>query len=747
MLSSLLSRLHVGAGLLALVLLLGTLFASCGSPQDAQETEKPTRAESETERSTDESRQTETVPESGTGLDPETSSVDDSSYPARLVYEFDEHADNRIPGCIAGTIRIEDIPDSVSAPYLLLYFADDRDLLAGYDELLSIPYSGSGSAVAQIKDGTYLPREATRLMVIPSKSAFQPSTPSLDLAVGSYRFPAGKHLVLPDAPLFTFGAVSDVHMNYESYDRGAYQKWANALQFYKQNTMDIVVIGGDLTGDDNLESDYRKYNEILDDSRYDPDDVFECTGNHGNTKNSIRLFIDAIATGDEIFPAEGVPYYHVEKGNNIFIFMAQELKSPGDSASYDNFSKEQIDWLESLLKQHYGKDKNIFILEHSPFLDFGPGDRYKGDYTACVTFNPHYTNTMRLKSLLSTYRDIILMSGHTHLTLYDQENYSSFNGAFARMIHLPSSCQPCGYGQGSTYTKSYDGRKAVTPTYGSETYLCYVYEDYILYIGYNLSTGTIIPGACLLLQTHLDYTDIPSLEDEEPEEISFSGAGTQSDPFLIRNSQDFYNLTVLFNQSTDQNHMYGQGLYFLQTEDIDMTGFKDYDGTFANGNSKCFFSGFYDGDGHSIRVDINSSGQKSVFPYTYGTIQNLSVKGKIKTSTSAQPFRTNYGTIANVVIEMELDSDLTHGVCYSNYGTVANVVSRTTLSGNTRNPVSSNTTNDNLTNVFFKSNASGGYGSALTNTDAALTTLNSYADAHGYVPFCLQDGQIELDPS
>ena len=735
-----LSGKHPLFQMLMALLLVCLILASCGAPSPDGEGTTETRARDS------ESEQTPNQTEMDSETESETDPVKD--YPASILCSFDGHVDNDIRGCIAGTVTVDKIPEDLSCRYLLIYFADDQGILEGYDELLSIPYSGTSSVSGVIKDGTYLPGCVTRLVAVPSATAFLGKIPADDSVIGSYRFPDSKKLLLDEQPLFTFGAVSDVHMNYESYSRGAYHKWADALAFYAENKMDAVVVGGDLTGDEDLKQDYEKYLDIVYDSPFDPSMIFECIGNHGNTKSAVALFLDAIRTGKEIFPFEGSPYYHIELGHQIFIFMAQEINGPSDSAAYDNFSKQQIDWLEGLLKEYYGPENNIFILEHSPFLNFGPGDRMNGDYSACVAFNSSYTNTMRLQKLLSTYRDVIFMSGHTHLTLYDNENYSSLNGAFARMLHLPSSCQPCGYGQGKVYTKSYDGRLNVTPDYGSETYLCYVYKDYIVFVGYNLSTGKIIPCASYILETHPDYTGIDPYQGDTSGEatLQFSGSGTSEDPYLIENSRDFFNLTALFNKSTDQNQMYGKDLYFLQTADIDMTGYQDYDGTFANGNSKCYFAGNYDGDGHMLTVDIDSSAQKSVFPYTYGTIQNLYIKGLIKTSTSAQPFRTNYGTIQNVIIEMELESSLTHGICYSNYGTVSNVVTLTKLAGSTQMAVTSNGASGKFSNVFYNCNSSSGaYGTKLTNLENAVSKLNEYADANGLWAFEIADGKIVFD--
>ena len=722
--------------------LLLVALTSCFSNGSGDETKSHETGDLTESGKSGETDQDSDRPETGEKTSESTS---EPVYAAKMSYAFDTHAENNIRGCIAGKIRIDQIPDDVRSKYLLLYYANDNKIIGSFDELSGVVYQKNGTAEFVIGDGVFLPEVVTRVVAIPSNARFPDQTPSVKDAIASYTFPEEKRLFHDTNPELSFGAVSDVHMNYENYDRGACAKWARALRFYKDTGMNMVVIGGDLTGDEDLQTEYAKYNEIIDDSGFDFDLIYECIGNHGNTKTGRQLFVDNVFQGDEIVPHEGAAYYHIVKGNNVFIFMAQEISAPGDSAAYDNFSKEQIDWLEGLLEEYGDSGKNIFIVEHSPFLEFGPGDRYPRGYTASVSFKPSFTNTMRLKKLLASHRDVIFMSGHTHLTLYDYENYSSLGSSFARMLHLPSSCQPCGYGEGSTYTKSFDGRKNVTPQYGSETYICNVYRDVIIFIGYNLSTDKVIPGASYIMKTHLDYTDITPLEDETPVEHSLKGSGTEADPYLIESAEDFNYLTSSFNDSTDASHKYGEGLYFLQTSDIDMSKYPGYEGTYANGNSKCYFAGFYDGGGHEIHVEIDGSDQKSIFPYTYGTIRNLFVTGKIKAVNSAQPFRTNYGIILNVIIDMELDSAKSHGICYSNYGGIENTVTVTKLYGASVFPVSSNASNDKLIRVYYSSNAKGSLGKEITDPETVVNELNEYAEAHAMTPFVIKDGNIRFE--
>lgn len=407
-------------------------------------------------------------------------------------------------GFAEGEIAITPTVSDRTEGYYLVYFADKNGPLDGYDELTSAAITGD-TVTCTVKDGTYLPYAATRLAVFESDSRFLDEPPAKEEAAAIIKLPEEKRLKLSKAES-SFGAISDVHMNYQSYSRGAYEKWEAALNFFAAEKMDYVMVTGDMTGDENekpLTEQYATYLDIARRSDFDETKIYEAIGNHGNTTAGREIFTEYTAGAQQVHPFEGSAYYSVllEGGtrDTLFIVMAQELEAPGSSAKCDNFSKEQVDWVEALLEQYSGTNTNIFVIEHAPFYDFGPGDRDNGQYTSTVLLKPYFPQTMRLKKLLENHKEVIMLSGHTHLSLYDNENYSDEGGTFCRMVHLGSGCQPCSYGTGDTLERSTDGRYTVSVTYGSEAYTVHIYEEYIVFTGYNLSTNKVIPAASFIL--------------------------------------------------------------------------------------------------------------------------------------------------------------------------------------------------------------------------------------------------------
>lgn len=130
------------------------------------------------------------------------------------------------------------------------------------------------------------------------------------------------------------------------------------------------------------------------------------------------------------------------------------------------------------------------------------------------------------------------------------------------------------------------------------------------------------------------------------------GSGTKADPYIIANKENF----LKFTQNMISGETYA-GKYIKQTANIDMSHVSEYAGIGSNGT----FSGIYDGQGHTISVNINASSEKGIalFPYTTGTIMNLGTKGSI---TNTYPSKGGCAGIVRSVRE--------NGVVVNCYSTV-----------------------------------------------------------------------------
>ena len=102
---------------------------------------------------------------------------------------------------------------------------------------------------------------------------------------------------------------------------------------------------------------------------------------------------------------------------------------------------------------------------------------------------------------------------------------------------------------------------------------------------------------------------------------AWSGYGTSSEPYLIQSASDWNTLATNVNNGTTYS-----GVYFKQTANITVSNIV---GSYT---SKAF-SGTYDGDGHTITADINSTSTSgaALFAYINGaTIKNFTVTGEVR---------------------------------------------------------------------------------------------------------------------
>ena len=158
--------------------------------------------------------------------------------------------------------------------------------------------------------------------------------------------------------------------------------------------------------------------------------------------------------------------------------------------------------------------------------------------------------------------------------------------------------------------------------------------------------------------------------------VYFSGGdGTISNPFLIADEEDWDELATAVSNDHDFS-----GFYFSMTNDIGTT--ENPVITMVGSNQKKF-RGTFDGQGHTLTVNITSSAQNTApFHYIKGaTIKNLKTAGTITTSAkyaggivgnAVDAENTITNCMSSVTINSSVSDDGTHG------GLVAHVSSSTT---------------------------------------------------------------------
>ncbi len=444
-----------------------------------------------------------------------------------------------------------------------VYWADNTKALTGYDEVVKLTVSGGQGSFTMPKY-TAIPADATKLVAFLSSSEPAAANRTVAKASAVFAIPASKQLSFKSSDaLYTFGAISDPQVANDSYGSGSYPydetHFAKALETLALRGVDFTVSSGDTVNDQNgnatYAAEYKAYQRILADSSYTAP-IYECLGNHdvgtrwkddkGNNilSNNNAPFIKATGLDSKKSTINaGKPYFEVTepKTGDHFIFMALEGGFRTDEG--EQFTKAQLDWLEGLLKKYSTDGKNIFIIEHANIEGWGSGDKPTAPYYYDLGLLKTQKGVGRFIELMETYKDCVIITGHTHLELSAQYNYSDNNGTSAVMMHNSAIGGVRKVVPGSTTTNR-------EPELGlSEGYIVEVYEDCILFNGTNMYRNEIMPQCSYIIPmgtsanedyTAPDDTDPVVTTPQEPEKdtVTITLADKTNEGWMSNNASE-----------------------------------------------------------------------------------------------------------------------------------------------------------------------------------------------------------------
>ena len=267
----------------------------------------------------------------------------------------------------------------------------------------------------------------------------------------------------------------------------------------------------------------------------------------------------------------------------------------------------------------------------------------------------------------------------------------------------------------------------------------YVYANQDVY--YKDNNEVSMGGKIALYVDGKFYVPSDIVDEEDWEHINdnaynFSGEGTAASPYIIATADDFLGFTK--TMQAGEKHA---GVYFKQTADIDLSEISTYTGI-GNGS---YFNGIYDGNGHTINVNLASNSDKCIFPYVEGTIMNLGTTGSIYSSASGQlggiirSLRAT-GKLINSysTVNISTAEDVNHtigGLASSNYGAFVNCYYAgiiTPTSSGTNSPLAWTNANGNYTNCYFTEDCGATQAQTGTNSITRATANNSLASTLNY---------------
>ena len=223
--------------------------------------------------------------------------------------------------------------------------------------------------------------------------------------------PLGRLAPVEEKPLYSFGLVSDIHLQTTSTSWNAESKFPAALQYFKNRGCNFVVHCGDAvnygfyhkndnTGEIWFENDF----EIYDALRKTVDiPIYGICGNHESyakpiTDNLVEL---KEYTGCDL-------YFKLEYQNDVFIFCGQP------SATIP-MSDEAFTFLTETLETN--RNKRCFVFVH-PVWNEDSGDVnniYANHSGVGGPLLSSWSKGTALKNLLKQYPNVILFHGHTHI--------------------------------------------------------------------------------------------------------------------------------------------------------------------------------------------------------------------------------------------------------------------------------------------------------------------------------------------
>lgn len=300
--------------------------------------------------------------------------------------------------------------------------------------------------------------------------------------------------------LYSFGALSDVHIDGDGMDEGyASQDFEKALNFLNNKGAVFVGISGDLTREPQY-GELELYKNIVD--KVDGVPVYACRGNH-DCRYSLQDWDTYIGTELQFTIA-----YQNDKF--IFLSMASEgTENYGDGC----LTTTQLNWLEEQLQA--SKNQRVFLFFHVFDPDTGCGNvnnLYPWD-----GLDENSSNIQRFLNLMRNNKNVIYFSGHSHLDFNCQRFGANANvydeNDFCKRVHIPSCSRPRQNDTGNSSDGTYDNNL------GSQGYLIDVYENAIVLRGYDFQKDKFLPIAQYLMNTTFSVE-----EPEEPDDNLFDAS-------------------------------------------------------------------------------------------------------------------------------------------------------------------------------------------------------------------------------
>ena len=296
--------------------------------------------------------------------------------------------------------------------------------------------------------------------------------------------------------LYTFGALSDVHLPYNTGP----EDFIRALNYFNNiEKVNFICISGDM-GSSGVDSEWANFKAHVD--AHSPNTpVHISAGNHDAGQSGNK-------SHDYPIPYTGNPlYYSFTQGDDVFIMFGMTFWGNPP------FSNKSLQWLYETLEEN--RNKRCFVFQH--MMRKGHAGDASGRYSWDGLNN---TNGKVFLSLMEHYKNVLWFHGHSHCEFEQQDTLSLPNSNYDRVfgchsIHVPSCCMTRNEDNGYDYEDS-------------EGYVVDVYENGIHLRGRDFVAEKFLPIASYWIDNTL--VEIPEKSYVDSRGVIDTGQSTPSEP-------------------------------------------------------------------------------------------------------------------------------------------------------------------------------------------------------------------------
>lgn len=273
--------------------------------------------------------------------------------------------------------------------------------------------------------------------------------------------------------LYTFGAISDIHLRPDNYGHGI-DDFNRTIQLLQNLGAEFVGISGDVGYYGNT-NELELYKSALDTLATVP--FHAVRGNHD------KPFTDA----DWQTYTGFAPNHEFVYNGDVFLFVSLDYVN-NTEGTVDVGYAVGLEWLKGRLDRYKGA--RIFVFIHFPPTGYsGLADGQYYGWSSASTEDEAF-----VKAINQT-KNVVMFTGHTHYRMNVQETYDNmniyrFNASNTALVHVPSNSRP--RNASGTTVEQY-----------SEGYIVDVYEQGLVIRGIDFVSG----------QPMLDYEYVLAMDN------------------------------------------------------------------------------------------------------------------------------------------------------------------------------------------------------------------------------------------